>query len=343
LSFSLPTSIPETKIRAQLQLRLYGNSQFYSYNEYDINISDMDYAKVSSSITVAYFGEDESLVSLMASKGVQVSRLSSLYDIPYGSWNAIVVGKLRERPEGYEQLVSYMNMGGHVLLHDNGNLVVELFPDQIHDYKSKPMGIVTPQDYGRSIFDGIDPTDLSWFFQSENLPGSPKPGYVPYAANGIYNIWYSDDVLVLAESTAIHGYLETVSSQELVDKPGTMPNVDVYRNSKSFDELHGYPLFQVKKGNGAAIISSMLFEADQDPIANKLLINVLEYLSTKQAQAMVPAPSTPAPPVPSSLRPPPSTTMSSSGYSAALSTLGVTATMLSSFFSIILVQRVIAL
>jgi Glycosyl hydrolases family 2, TIM barrel domain len=317
LTFSLPDSLPERKVNAVLRLRLHGNGRFLSTNEYKITVCDTSFAKPSSSMTVAYFGNDQDkLVSVMERAGISVVRLNSILEVSAatpGVWDVVVIGRMQERPIGYEGLLTFMSNGGHILFQDNGEQIMELFPSEIRAFQSRGREIVTPVDYGRSIFTDIDVMDLSWFNGSEDLPESPKEGFAPFAARGMYNVNYDDDdVLLLAEATAIHGYRSQVVSPDMFQITGVVEsaeqNLDVYFPDMSYDQVHGYPLFKVRQGSGAAIVSSMLFEADKDPISNRLLINVLEYLKSKQEQAIVidltPVASTPAESTTPSLRVP---------------------------------------
>jgi hypothetical protein len=194
--------------------------------------------------------------------GVHVTRLDSLKGIKSGRWDVVVIGRLDERPLGYKSVLNYLSSGGTVLFQDQGDLILELFPEDIYGFVEGSRDVVTPSAYHASVFTDLSPTDMSWFQRSENFPGSSMVGHAPYAASGFYNVRPSNSVTLLAETTVVHGYRQ---------------GPDSYHSDKTFDEIHGYPLFTVQ--NGRAIVSSMLFEAEDDPIANKLLINSLEFLA----------------------------------------------------------------
>jgi hypothetical protein len=105
-----------------------------------------------------------------------------------------------------------------------------------------------------TVFDGLEPLDLAWF----ELGG----GSIPRACRGVYQIESRRaDTSMLAEVVDIHGYLKTPA--DLAKYSGT-------------------PLVQLNAGKGNVIASEMmLFEAQQDPIAGRLLSNLIKTLGSE--------------------------------------------------------------
>ena len=103
-------------------------------------------------------------------------------------------------------------------------------------------------------FDGLEPLDLAWFEIGE--------GRLPKACRGVYQVApRRADTSMLAEVVDIHGYLKTPA------------DLAKYR---------GTPLVHLNAGKGRVIASEMmLFEAPQDPIAGRLLGNLIHALAVE--------------------------------------------------------------
>ena len=103
-------------------------------------------------------------------------------------------------------------------------------------------------------FDGLEPLDLAWFELGARN--------VPRACRGVYQVVARRaDTSMLAEVVDIHGYLKTPAD---------------------LAKYNGTPLVQLTDGKGKVIASEMmLFEAPRDPIAGRLLSNLIKTLASK--------------------------------------------------------------
>src|SRR5260370_41243514 len=104
------------------------------------------------------------------------------------------------------------------------------------------------------VFDQIEPLDTSWF--------ELGPGNLPYACSGTYETDSSKaEAVVLADQCDIHGGL----------KQG------------EFFKIAGYPLIEIRLGKGVVLASEIMLSAkDKDPIAGRLLSNMIAYLAKPQ-------------------------------------------------------------
>jgi beta-galactosidase len=145
-----------------------------------------------------------------------------------------------------------VSSGGRVLLLQPGTELQTLFPEQIKSFRTRPGEIATMHIPESPVFDGLEPLDLAWFELDD--------GRIPRACRGTYQIELGrDDTSMLAEVVNIHGYLKTPA--------------DLAKHS-------GSPLVRLNIGKGKVLASEMmLLEASQDPIAERLLGNLIKTLS----------------------------------------------------------------
>jgi hypothetical protein len=171
------------------------------------------------------------------------------------SRNAIVIAgadQVLAQPGAGQALVRFVAAGGRALLLHPAAQFPALFPLQVSAYRTAEGENVWMKIPESSVFQGIQPLDLCWF-QAGN-------GAVPRACSGVYRINRTrTDAIALAEVVDRHGYLK-----------------------KSEDVVHisGSPLIELHSGRGLVIACEMMLQAaDRDPIAAKLLTNVLKRVA----------------------------------------------------------------
>jgi beta-galactosidase len=101
------------------------------------------------------------------------------------------------------------------------------------------------------VFDGIQPLDTAWFEMG--------PRHVPYACSGVYQVdWRNPQITALAHQCNFHSDL----------------------NKAGFFNIAGYPIVEIRLGKGIIIASEMMLSTrDKDPIAGRLLANMVNCLS----------------------------------------------------------------
>lgn len=151
------------------------------------------------------------------------------------------------------ELRQFVMSGGSVLLLHAGAKLPALFPDQVRSFRTCPGEIASMNIPESSVFDGLEPLDLAWFELGE--------GRIPRACRGVYQIdSRRADTSMLAEVVDIHAYLKTPA------------DLAKYR---------GTPLIQIDAGKGKVIASEMmLLEAPRDPIAGRILANIIKTLGS---------------------------------------------------------------
>lgn len=264
VEFKMPEQLPTPRVNAQLKLTLESNGKQLSQNSYDLVVTSRQWAQgalADKSKTVALY--DPKNLSSSALTGLGLPKIDSLAQLTPAKASVLVVGDvdtLAADRGRVEQMSAYLAAGGKVLLLNAGKNLKSLFPEQIRSYcalagKSKRGGdrgeIVSLQVPESPVFDGLETLDLAWFEMG------PEP--LPYACSGYYQIERSrPEVTALAWHLPIHGYLQ--KPEDVVD-------------------LSGSPLVEIQCGTGRLISSEMALESgSNDPIARRLLCNILSYL-----------------------------------------------------------------
>jgi beta-galactosidase len=158
-----------------------------------------------------------------------------------------------------EDIKSIRNLiagGGKVLLSASGDIAHILYPEYIRNVM-KANGEITTMDIPESdIFNGIEPLETRYL--NNNKRESPA------AISGAYRINRNPNVEALASFIKIHGYL-----------PGQVKD-----RVKRLDEIKGFSIVKIKDHNGEVLLSEMMLDKTvTDPVAGKLLVNMLVDLS----------------------------------------------------------------
>jgi Glycosyl hydrolases family 2/Glycosyl hydrolases family 2, TIM barrel domain/Glycosyl hydrolases family 2, sugar binding domain len=252
LVLSLPAELPSPRVDATLNLLLELNGIVHSKNSYDITIGTHDWATQGLQHPVAIFtGKNNAQLTSLPIAGREIVSLQDakpeeVVIVPNAE---SVLGNSKVNSE----LRQFVGSGGRVLLLHAGAKLASLFPDQVKSYRACPGEIVSMHIPESPAFDGLEPLDLAWF----ELGG----GSLPRACRGVYKVEARRaDTDMLAEVVDIHGYLKT---------PADLAKYD------------GSPLVQLSDGKGKVIASEMmLFEAPQDPVAGRLLANLVKALGS---------------------------------------------------------------
>jgi hypothetical protein len=150
-----------------------------------------------------------------------------------------------------KQIRNLVANGGKVLFSASGSIAHILYPEYIRSFL-KDNGEITTMDIPESpIFNGIEPLETRYF--NNNKRESPA------VISGAFRINRDPNVEALATFSKIHGYL-----------PG-----DVNARMKRLDQIKGFSIVKIKN-NGVALLSEIRLEkAVSDPVAGKLLVNML--------------------------------------------------------------------
>jgi beta-galactosidase len=154
------------------------------------------------------------------------------------------------------EIRALLKKGGRILISRSGNFAHQLFPEYIRSIVNTSNEVANIDIPESEIFNGIEPLDIRYFNNNKR----EKPTVIADA----FRINRSANVEPLSSFVKIHGYLSS----------------NVEARMKALDKIKGFPLVKIKEGTGRATLSAILFEkADTDPVAAKLLVNVLTELA----------------------------------------------------------------
>jgi beta-galactosidase len=251
---SIPAEIPAPRIDATLTLQLEVNGIVQSKNSYDITIGTRSWAEEGLKHPIAIYSTKNTMQ--LAALPLSGRELTSFQDAR--PEEVVIVPNAEvtlDNSKPRDELRRFVMSGGRVLLLSAGSTLSSLFPDQVKAFRSCPGEIASMTVPESPVFDGLDPLDLAWFELGE--------GRLPRACRGVYQIdSRQSDINMLAEVTDIHGYLKT---------------------PEDLAKYRGSPLVEIDAGKGKVIASEMmLFEASHDPIAGKLLANIIKTLGASE-------------------------------------------------------------
>jgi hypothetical protein len=251
VTIKMPASLPRPRIDAKLAFTFTADGKTISANDYDVVIATRQWAAPATESHIQLF--DPAHASEATTSGLPVIPVASLDELSLA--RPLIIGDIAAATVngGGEKLKAFVTAGGRVLLLQPKGELVKLFPELIKGYRSTEGEIATMQLPASPVFDGIEPLDTAWF-----ETGGRR---IPSACDGTFEVDRSRaEVSTLAMQCDIHVEM----------KPG------------EYRKVGGAPLIQIQLGKGVIIASEMTLSArDRDPIAGRLLANMLSVLADK--------------------------------------------------------------
>jgi beta-galactosidase len=256
VQFKTPRILPAPRVNGQLVLRLESDGRVLSENNYDVVLATPGWADAELSTHSTLLLWNPGNTSIQGLDGIPVTKINSVNML--SPTNILIVGGLDRAtltPTEANQLKMFASQGGRILMLHPGRALAGIFPGMVK-YRPDEGEIVAMHVPESSVFSGIEPLDIAWFDRGQRR--------LPIACSGVYQIAAGhDDTTALADQCDFHGYLKDPS--EITKYSGT-------------------PLVEIHYGNGCLIASEMNFESDaSDPIARRILSNILGYLSVPDA------------------------------------------------------------
>jgi hypothetical protein len=251
----LPEELPAPRVNAQLVLKLKAAGKTLSENSYDIVLATQEWAhdgrmaKPSNTLLIDPYDKTADVLA-----GVPLTKVASM-DAVRGNKLLIVgdVDVFTSQPGETVKLREFVARGGRILMLHPESFLKELYPDKVRSYIAKKGEIATMHIPESPVFEGLEPLDLAWFERGGRR--------LPMACDGVYKIAERSDIIALASQCDIHAYLQKPSDIE---------------------KYTGTPLVEIRVGKGRLLASEFCFESGpSDPIARRLLSNVLHYLEVE--------------------------------------------------------------
>jgi hypothetical protein len=239
-----------------LILRLEANGKILSQNNYDVVIATRAWAKgeLNGGTNLRLWNPGNASTGILSNLPIAVS--DSIETV--GLTNVLIVGSLDDmaltEPQA-GQLKDFVIRGGQVLMIHPGETLATLFPDQVGEYKAKAGEIVTMHVPESPVFSELEPLDLAWFERGGRQ--------MPIACSGVYQVATNrKDTTALASQLDLHAYLQQTSQ---------------------IARIGGAPLVEIRIGKGRLLASELCLDSGKDdPIAGRLLANMIRYLEQPQ-------------------------------------------------------------
>jgi len=258
---SIPAKLPANKVAGKLLLKLESNGKVISQNNYDLTLMTLAGLAVErvNDRKIALLDPEGNMSRSLQYLGVRFTSCSSLSEMMRHQADAYIVSGVDSSKIGNEaikELRTFIESGHKILLSQSGNVAHALYPEYIRSVLYENGEIANMEVPESSIFEGIEPLDMRYL--NNNKRESPS------VISAAFRINRSPALTPLASFVKIHGYL-----------PG-----EVAERQDRLDKIKGFPIVRVRD-KGDAILAEIRFEkVPTDPIAGRLLVNMLSSLTT---------------------------------------------------------------
>ena len=257
----MPSVLPSDKMNVKLKLVLVENGQTLSQNEYDLILANKRWniAKVSENKKIVLLDKDNTsaVLDFLQVKYQKASSVKELVQIKRKADLCIISG-LKECTDDEKTLLrTYQQKGGKLLLLNSKEIAKKVYPEHITGWIIPTEGdIVVMERDDAPVFDGIGVLDLRYFNNNTRE--------IPLACHATLKANRNENVTELAGQMKIHAYIDGGKPEDRIQK---------------IESMRGLTLLQIKDGKGTATVSTLCTEkADTDPIAGKLLVNMINTL-----------------------------------------------------------------
>ncbi len=179
------------------------------------------------------------------SKGVAAGRPLVLAGLNPGNVSLDALRKIR----------SYIEAGGKVLWLNPGTMATAVYPEYIKgvlDSKGEIMNMDIPES---SVFDGLEPLDIRNFNNNQRE--------APIVCAGAFKVMRGEKLSAPASFTRVHGYLSGNMEQRVT----------------AMEKLRGFPVVRIGDKGVLYLSQASLDKAATDPVAGRLLTNMLKSLA----------------------------------------------------------------
>ena len=257
----VPENISANRINGTLKLLLEQNNTQISNNEYKLVFANTAWAKpevtINKNIALLDFKDQTTeAFDFLKLPYQKAESIKALFDNEADVYVIASLEKHKELSKDETAIIrDKLQAGKKILLLNSGGKSKRVFPRYIKGYLDNEHGeIVNMLVPESSVFDDLEYLDLRYF--NNNKAEGPR------VCSGVIRLKESDKIMPLASQARIHGYLRG----------------DLEKRSRLMGYMKGYPIVSIEDG-GRAIVSEMeTGKALYDPIAAKLLMNMIQKL-----------------------------------------------------------------
>ncbi|KAA3638228.1 MAG: hypothetical protein DWQ02_05425, partial [Bacteroidetes bacterium] len=257
IRIDFPQHLPLPKINGQIKVKLNQSGTTVAQNEYDIIISQREWASLPEQLKdkrIGLFDVTGDTKALFDHLNITYIELKDLTQIRFIQLDALVVANLDsgdEVPYNWEDVKKMPARGVPTLLIHPGKHLQWLFwweVDEIYERKGRIVHMKVPE---HPVFEEIAPFDLAWWQQE----GRERPR----ACRRSYRFKKTEGI------TPLCTYLR--------------PHVYISKPEEELPEMNGIPLAEISLNGGKLIASELeLNSGVNDPVAAKVFVNILAYL-----------------------------------------------------------------
>jgi hypothetical protein len=255
----IPDKLPASKLVAKLKLRLTENGVCISENEYKLNIAQKSWSSstvnATKKIALVDFGGMTKSMEFLQVKHTAFTTLTAAMSSKPDLFVISGLDSTKCTSVELSQLRLLVDKGAKVLLLNSPYATKKLYPEYITGWIVPTEGDIVNMEMPEShVFDGVGLFDIRYFNNNKSD--------IPTVCNMAFTVNRNPNVVELANHIKIHGYI----------------NGEMQQRSDYVKSIKGYSILRINKG-GSAIVSGMLLEkATIDPIAGRLLVNMVNDL-----------------------------------------------------------------
>ena len=260
-NIQLPAKLPSNKVNAKLVLKLTENGLPVSENEYNLLLADKKWniGQVAGNKKIVLLDNDgtKAVFDFLRINYQTVSSVREAVNSKQKADLCVISGLTNCTNEEKELLRGYQAKGGKLLLLNSKEAAKIIYPEHITGWTMPTEGdIVNMERNDAPVFDGIGVLELRYFNNNKRE--------IPTACNATLHVNRNENLTELAGQMKIHAYIDGGTPEDRINR---------------INSMRGFTLIQIKDGRGIATVSSMCTEkAETDPIAGKLLVNMINDL-----------------------------------------------------------------
>ncbi|HMG09897.1 MAG TPA: hypothetical protein VK609_15395, partial [Mucilaginibacter sp.] len=248
------------RVAGKLLLKLTENGKTVSENSYDLLMMKKEglTAEVLSNKKIVVLDRNRALSAALSFLRIHYTSVVSVTDLLHQKADVYILSGLdsvNTNAAETTQIKTLLGAGNKVLISGCGDFVHMLYPEYIRSIVKEDGEVANMEVPESSVFNGLEPLDIRNFNNNQRE--------MPSVMAGAFRINRNSNLVQLASFTKVHGYL-----------PG-----DVNARMNRLDKIKGFPIVKITNG-GKVILSQMRLDKTlTDPVAGKLLINMLTDLA----------------------------------------------------------------
>ena len=261
----LPANLPADKTKAKLVLKLTENGLPISANEYELLLTNKEWnvGQVDPNKKIVLLDKDNTKM-VFDFLNINYQPISSIKELLNSKLKAdlcVISGLTACTDEEKELIRAYQSKGGKLLFLNSKEAVKAIYPEYITGWIIPTEGdIVIMERNDAPVFNDIDVLELRYFNNNKRE--------IPQACTATLKVHRHKNVTELAGQMKIHAYIDGGKPEDRIER---------------IESMRGLTMLQIADGKGEAMISTMCTEkATTDPVAGKLVVNMINCLTTNK-------------------------------------------------------------